>query len=138
MTNIKAAQRQKAEPAGVFYFTIDEKADAGRMDGVVVNKASVIDNIAGEFQNYSKIIPVKKFKDGTVKGNTAGNLLSESEFRELQDAVDSKVRALCEELVTGCIDVRPKRAGDVTACTYCGYKSICTFDVAFDGFKYER
>ena len=138
MLYLKAAQRQKAEPAGVFYFTIDEKAETGRMDGVVVNKASIIDNIAGEFQNYSKIIPVKKSKDGSIKGNTAGNLLSESEFRELQDAVDEKVRVLCGELITGCIDVRPKRSGDMTACVYCGYKSICTFDIAFDGCKYEN
>jgi len=138
MLYLKAAQKQEAEPAGVFYFTIDEKVENGRMDGVVVNKASVIDNIAGDFQKRSNIIPVQKLNDGTIKGNSAGNLLTESEFQELQDAVDKKVRALCNELIDGCIDIRPKKSGDITACTYCGYKSICAFDTAFDGYKYEN
>ncbi|MCL2437087.1 MAG: PD-(D/E)XK nuclease family protein [Clostridiales bacterium] len=138
MLYLKAAQKQEAEPAGVFYFTIDEKVENGRMDGVVVNKASVIDNIAGDFQKRSNIIPVQKLNDGTIKGNSAGNLLTESEFQELQDAVDKKVRALCNELIDGCIDIRPKKSGDITACTYCGYKSICAFDTAFDGYQYEN
>jgi ATP-dependent helicase/nuclease subunit B len=138
MLYLKAAQREKAEPAGVFYFTIDERVENGRMDGVVVNKTSVIESIAGDFQNYSNIIPVRKLQDGAIKGNRAGNLLSESEFKELQDSVDKKVRLLCDELISGSIDIRPKRSGDMTACTYCGYKSICSFDIALDGFKYEN
>ena len=138
MLYLKAAQRQEAEPAGVFYFTIDEKAGGGRMDGAVVNKASVIDSIAGDFQEYSNIIPIRKLKDGAIKGNSEGNLLSEVEFKELQDSVDKKVRELCDELINGCIDIRPKRSGAITACTYCGYKSICAFDIAFDGFRYEN
>jgi len=137
MLYLRAAQKQKAEPAGVFYFTVDEKVDAGRMDGVVIDKASVIDNIAGEFQNYSSIIPVRKLKDGTVKGNTSENLLSEVEFKELQDDVDKKIRELCSELITGCIDIRPKKSNDMTACRYCEYKSVCSFDTAIEGFKYE-
>ena len=138
MLYLKAAQMSEAEPAGVFYFTIDEKAESGRMDGAVIDKKSVIDSIAGDFQEYSNIIPVKKLKDGSVKGNSAGNLLSELEFKELQDDVDKKVRELCDELISGCVDVRPRRSGKMTACTYCGYKSVCGFDVSFDGFKYEN
>ena len=138
MLYLKAAQMRQAEPAGVFYFTIDEKAEAGRMDGTVIDKTSVIANIAGDFQDYSNIIPVRKLKDGSVRGNSEGNLLSEQEFRELQDEVDNKVRALCDGLIGGCIDVRPKKSGSMTACTYCGYKSVCGFDVSFEGFKYEN
>ncbi|MCL1982640.1 MAG: PD-(D/E)XK nuclease family protein [Clostridiales bacterium] len=138
MLYLKAAQRQEAEPAGVFYYTIDEYAQTGRMDGVVVGKPSVIDSIAGDFQDYSGIIPVRRLKDGKTKGNSEWNLLSEAEFAELQAAVDDKVKALCEELLGGCIGVRPKRSGDMTACTYCGYRGVCNFDVDFDGFKYEN
>ena len=138
MLYLKAAQRRKAKPAGVFYFMIDEKSETGRMDGVVVDKTSVIESIAGDFQDYSNIIPVRKLKNGSIKGNSAGSLLSEEEFGELQDAVDDKVKALCGELISGCIDVRPKRSGSMTACTYCGYKGICNFDVSFDGFRYEN
>jgi len=138
MLYLAAAQMQKAMPAGVFYFTIEEKAGTGRMDGVAVDRASVIDSIAGDFQDYSNIIPVRKMKDGSVRGNSTGNLLSEEEFKELQDAVDNKVRALCDELISGYIDIRPKRSNGMTACTYCEYGGICGFDVSFDGFKYEN
>ncbi|MCL1808937.1 MAG: PD-(D/E)XK nuclease family protein [Clostridiales bacterium] len=138
MLYLKAAQKQGTEPAGVFYYFIDEKAETGRMDGVVVGKAAVIDSIAGDFQEYSNIIPVRKLKDGKLKGNSAGNLLSETEFAELQAAVDNKVEALCEELLGGCVSVSPKRSGNLTACTYCGFKGVCNFDVDFEGFKYEN
>jgi len=138
MLYLKAAQKGKAEPAGIFYYTIDENVETGRMDGIAVNKASVIDSIDGEFQQYSDIIPVKKLKDGTVKGNSESNLLSEAEFKELQGAVDEKVKELCEKLVSGRADIRPKKSGGLTACTYCGYNSVCGFDVSFDGFRYEN
>jgi ATP-dependent helicase/nuclease subunit B len=141
MLYLKAAQGQEAEPAGVFYFTIDENVESGRMDGVVVNKVSVIDSIAGEFEGKfpqrSVIIPIQKTKDGIIKGNSEENLLSEEEFKELQEQVEQKVKALCSELAKGNINISPKRTGKVTACTYCDYKSICTFDVAFDGFSYQ-
>jgi ATP-dependent helicase/nuclease subunit B len=138
MLYLKAAQGQKAAPAGVFYYMIDEKAETGRMDGVVVDRTSVIDNIDGDFRDYSNIIPVRKLISGAVKGNSRENLLSEVEFRELQDAVDKKVEELCGELMSGRIDVKPKKSGNMIACTYCGYKSICAFDLRIDGFKYEN
>ena len=117
---------------------IDEKPDTGRMNGVVVNKKEVIEGIAGDFSDYSDVIPIRKLKDGSLKGNSVGNLLAEEEFAELQAAVSRKVKSLCEELMDGCINVRPKRSGNMTACTYCGYKAVCNFDIDFDGFKYEN
>jgi ATP-dependent helicase/nuclease subunit B len=138
MLYLKAARLHGAEPAGVFYYVIDEKSESRRMDGAVINKTSVIDSIAGDFRSYSDVIPIRKREDGSITGNSAGNLLSEIEFVELQEAVDKKVAEFCNELATGCIDVRPKRSGNMTACTYCGYKSICGFDTKLDGFNYER
>ena len=138
MLYLKAAQGPGAQPAGVFYFTIDEGNETGRMDGVAVDKVSVIENIAGEFEAWSEVIPIRKLKDGGIKGNSGENLLSESEFAEFREAVDKKIRDMCGELVEGCIDIRPKRSGNVTACTYCGYKSVCTFDAGVEGFVYEN
>jgi len=138
MLYLQAAQQQKSEPAGVFYFTIDEKVESGRMDGVVIDKPSVIANIAGEFHNYSGIIPIKKASDGTVKGNGQGNLLSEEEFKELQNEIHHKVNELCGELISGTIDIKPKSLGDLTSCRYCSYKSICAFDTAVEGYKYQK
>jgi ATP-dependent helicase/nuclease subunit B len=105
---------------------------------VVVDKASVIENIAGVFQDYSNIIPVRKLKDGSLKGNSEGNLLSEQEFTELQKAVDKKVKELCCALVDGCIDIRPMRSATKSACTYCGYKSVCSIDISADKYNSSR
>ena len=138
MLYLKAAAGGAAEPAGVFYYNIDENVETGRMDGVVVNRESVIAGIAGDFQDYSNIIPVRKLRDGSVRGNSEGNLLSEREFSEFQDTVDKKVKELCDELTEGCISVRPKRSENISACAYCGYRSVCSFDISFEGFSYEN
>jgi len=138
MLYLKAALQEHAHPAGIFYFLIDEQSENGRMDGIVVNKVSVIDNIAGDFQKYSNIIPIQKLADGRIKGNSENNLMSEEVFEEFRQAVDEKIRQLCSELIDGCVDARPKRSGSISACTYCSYKSICFFDLEFEGCRYEN
>jgi len=152
----------KGKPAGVFYFGIDAPLIEGsvsasvddmqrqsikselsdlirkkyRMDGVVMNEASVIEGIGGEFTGYSDIIPVRRKEDGGLSGPD-GKLLCQEEFDELQKAVDHTISQLCERLTAGAIDITPKRLKNgISACTYCKYKSICNFDQAFEGCRY--
>jgi len=145
------------KPAGVFYFEIAEpqidvtevpdgeypekvKAERKkhfRLDGVVLDDQSVIESIAGEFYGWSDILPVRKTKEGLYSGTTEKKLLKEEDFSELLEAVERKVRELCAELVEGSIDIRPKKVKDETACKFCLYKSICCFDLSFEGCSYE-
>lgn len=147
----------EAKPAGVFYFQIsDPIVDAStmsdqelqgkvalelrrafRLDGIVVDDPAVIDNIAGEFSGYSDILPIYKNKDGVVTGNSDQKLVSVSDFEELRWAVDQTIQALCTSLEGGVIDAHPKKTKYETACTYCIYKSICNFDLSFDGCSYD-
>ena len=144
------------KPAGVFYFEIaepqidvteateadyTEKVSAERrkkfrLDGVVLDDQSIIESIAGEFSGYSDILPVKKTKEGYV-GTTEKKLLTEQDFSELLDAVNRKVNELCGELSEGSIEIKPKKVKDETACRFCLYKSVCCFDLSFEGCAYD-
>ena len=160
MLYLKAVLGTKAashKPAGVFYFEIaepmidvtdtaddnyTEKVKAERrksfkLDGVVLDDRNIIESIAGEFSGYSEILPIKKTKEGAYAGTTERKLLKEEEFEELLSAVNSKVEELCSNLSSGSIDIKPKKVKDETACRFCLYKSICCFDLSFDGCTYE-
>jgi len=163
MLYLKAAMEGMAQkggtprPAGVFYFEIadplidatvlnrtqlSEKLEreiqrAFKLDGILVNEASVIQDMAGDFSGYSDILPLYRGKDGSIKGTTEKKLLSPEEFLQLQDAVDQTVKALCGKLVSGVYAAHPKKAGKETACDYCQYKSICNFELSFDGCSYD-
>ena len=145
------------KPAGVFYFEIAEpQIDASdlttegyqekikaelkksfKLDGILLDNPSIIESIAGEFTGYSEIIPVRKTKEGGFAGTTDKKLLKEEDFSELQRVVDKTIGELCNNLVNGSMDIKPKKVKQETACKFCLYKSICTFDLAFEGCSYD-
>ncbi len=155
--NSREANRDNPyKPAGVFYFEIAEpqiditeiaeedyadKVKAERrkkfkLDGVVLDDAGIIESITGEFSGYSDILPVKRTKEGYA-GTTDKKLLKEEEFSGLLDAVSQKVEELCTELAEGSVDIKPKKVKEETACRFCLYKSICCFDLSFEGCSYD-
>lgn len=156
MLYLKAAQEQVRKPAGVFYFLIgDKRVDLTgiekekisekilkemrkffRLDGIMVDDGKVIDGIAGEFDGYSDILPLRNSREG-IKATSDGFLLTEEEFQQLQADVDRQIEKLCGQLAEGRIEIRPKKTDRESPCTYCEYKSICRFDLAFPGCNYE-
>ena len=145
------------EPAGVFYFLIEdpvidmsrasrenmngklenEIAKAFRLEGAVINDPEVIRNIAGEFDGRSSIVPVRASEKG-FSGTGNDKLFERDEFMELLEEVTDKVKETCKGIVSGDIKVAPKQKDmNMSACTYCKYKSICSFDIAFAGCRYE-
>lgn len=156
MLYLKAAQEKQKKPAGVFYFLIDdprvdltetekekyaekiskEMSKSFRLNGVMVDNGAVIHSIAGEFDGYSDIVPLRNTKEG-IKATSDGFLLSEEEFQQLQTDVDAQIEKLCKELVNGRIAIHPKKTDRTSPCVYCEFKSICKFDIAFDGCNYD-
>ncbi len=146
------------KPAGVFYFKLDEPVfDAGdlesgkleerirtefrksfKLDGILVNEPEVVESIAGDFAGSSDIVPVRKNKEGEILGTGKDKLLTPEEFEELRAAVDSKITELCGQLAQGKVDIAPGRSGNETACNYCMYRSVCKFDLAFEGCAYRN
>ena len=145
------------KPAGIFYFEIAEplidvtdvleedytekvtveRKKSFKLDGIVLDDQSIIESIAGEFSGYSDILPVRKTKEGLYAGTTEKKLLKEEEFTELLDTVNNKVKELCVELSEGSVEIKPKKVKDETACKFCLYKSICCFDLSFEGCSYD-
>ncbi len=138
------------KPAGAFYFKIQEPivniegtADKNKikdtvqkdfkLDGFMLNNNSLIHNIAGEFEGFSEVLPIRKKKDGEFSGNS---LMNDDEFKEFQNNTNSKIVEICTNLVDGKIDVSPLRWTSQSACTYCQFHSICKFEYAF-GCKYR-
>ncbi|MEG0392079.1 MAG: PD-(D/E)XK nuclease family protein, partial [Anaerovoracaceae bacterium] len=154
---LRAGCRAEKKPAGAFYFHIDEpRIDAGgcseeevaayiekeipkifKMDGVMVNDEEVVASIAGDFDRYSTIVPVKKTK-GVYGGTSPGKVLEEEEFTQLVCAVYQKVDELCIQLSSGIIEIKPRRTESQSACTHCKFKGICKFDASFEGCEYVK
>lgn len=154
------------KPAGVFYFEIAEpmidatklnfQQELGgelreklqkeiwrefKLDGILLDDETVIRGIAGDLEEdtgFSGIAPVKKNKDGIFSGTSDRKLLTEEQFGELQEAVNQTVEELCDALTGGRLDILPKKTKTETACRFCPYRSICHFDVAFEGCRYQR
>lgn len=159
MLYMKAARREDSLPAGVFYFHIQDpriKADGikksgsdltdaiaaeirkqFKLNGIMVNDPDTVKEIDGAFQNSSEIAPVKINKDGCFKGQPADSLVTDEGFQKLAEAVDEKVADICSTMVHGGIDIHPMKVKDSSLCEFCGYKSICRFDLGFDGCKYN-
>ena len=166
MLYLKAAtQKQEVKPAGVFLFKIREidadadartvvpgevaaeerMEDAYKLEGIVLDDMDLIDAMDTEIGGASKVLPIKYVKkNGTYSGSSGGYLFSREEFEELSAQVDRQVDRICREICDGKIDIRPKKekkkdmeGNYKTSCKYCSYKSICMFDTAFPGCRYE-
>lgn len=149
--------RQHRQPAGVFYFLIENpmidmskesREDIGssleskivnsfRLEGAIVNDPVVIESIAGKFDGRSSIVQLKTSPKG-ISGSGNDRLFERDEFMELLNDITDRVKETCEGIVSGDIKVAPKQKDiNMSACTYCKYKNICSFDIAFAGCKYE-
>lgn len=167
MLYLKAAtQKQEVKPAGVFLFKIREidadadartvvpgeaaaeerMEDAYKLEGIVLDDMDLIDAMDTEIGGAPKVLPIKYVKkNGTYSGSSGGYLFSREEFEELSAQVDRQVDRICREICDGKIDIRPKKekkkdmeGNYKISCKYCSYKSICMFDTAFPGCRYER
>ena len=149
--------RQPRQPAGVFYFLIENPmidmskesredmessleskiVNSFRLEGAIVNDPVVIESIAGEFDGSSSIVQLKTSPKG-ISGSGNDRLFERDEFTKLLNEVTDRVKETCEGIVSGDIKVAPKQKDiNMSACTYCKYKNICSFDIAFAGCKYE-
>ena len=107
-----------------------------RLNGIMIDSDDVIQGIAGTFDGFSDVVPLRNTKKG-ITGTSENFLLSEEEFASVQDAVDVQIDKLCRELTEGVIAIHPKKSGDTSPCAYCEYKGICRFDTRYPGCNYE-
>ena len=102
----------------------------------MVDDPLVIKDIAGEFEGFSEIVPIRATKEG-IKNSGKEGLLTEEEFAALQKAVRDNVGQAVRDLMDGKIQAHPMKTKERSACAFCQYKGICRFDTVFDNCKYN-
>ena len=108
-----------------------------KLDGIILEDKQVIDAIDSQFAGFSSILPVRKKIDGSY--SSSANILSKEEFTELQNTIDEKLIEICSAITDGQVSISPRKIKDqITACTYCQFKSICNFDQCFKGNEYTK
>ena len=157
MLYLEAALGGEKKPAGVFYFHVTEpminmtgKRDPDkdiegaealkkeltkefRMNGVLVDDPEVIKNVAGEFEGFSDIVPLRKTKEGIIGTGSGDKILSEEDFEALRGRVAETAAEKTAELLKGRVAINPMKSGERSACTFCEYKGICRFNTIFEG-----
>ncbi|SHF07257.1 PD-(D/E)XK nuclease family protein [Alkalibacter saccharofermentans] len=148
------AKYDNAEPAGVFYFKLDDPLVAGSKKdikniGTKINKILklkglirkdpkilyALDKDAGD----SEVINCKITKDGKIHANTKG-MVEEQVFEMLLDYSVEAAKRMGEKIAAGKIDIEPVKSGAREACLFCDYKNICQFDRKFIGnrMRYKK
>ena len=141
------------QPAGVFYFKIDDPyiqaASAGDQEavmneqlkalalkGIVLEDHQIIDRLDRAFTKQSTVIPVGRKKDESLTSNS--DTLSKEGFELVQKYVHEKVGQLGSRLYEGDVSIAPIRHKTETACDHCRYSSICRFDERLPGHGYNE
>lgn len=141
-------------PAGILYFGLLEqviKADKKitqeeieeqirknfKMKGLILADVNVIKMQDKNLESgSSKIIPATLNKDGEI--STKGtNGVKSKEFKILQDYIYKTIKQISREILKGKIDINPYNQKGKTPCSYCTYRSICSFDTKNKNNKYN-
>ena len=143
------------EPAGVFYYHIDDPIldqeedetdeawgrrmlKALRMDGLVNADRKVVELLDRVLADgtTSDVIPVGKKKDGSYTGYS--KVASSEQFNVIRTYTRKKVREIGEGIFSGNVKISPFQRDGATACAYCEYQGICGFDQKIQGYEYRK
>ena len=135
-------------PAGFFYFRmkdpiVDKEKDETaletrilkelKLDGLVNVDDGVIDHLERDLNGASNFIPVGKNKDGSFRKDS--KVLEAEDFLTLLEYTRKKSASLKSSIFSGEVDAAPYVLGKDAGCDYCGYRDICGFDQALEGYE---
>lgn len=140
-------------PAGIFYYHVDEPVvetegvvseeqiwqsvfEKLRLDGIVNADPMVYEAMDESFTDKSDVIPVSRTKSGEL--SKTSKVYSTEQFAAISAYVDHTIEQLGRRMLAGEISVNPYDLKGKTACTWCGYRSICGFDERLEGCSYRR
>lgn len=108
-----------------------------KMKGLILADISVIRTMDKKLQTGSSdIIPVYISKDGEISEKKS-SVISQKDFRELQNQVKDIIKQISYEILKGKIDIKPYNYKKKTGCDYCKYKTICMFNTNIKGNEYN-
>lgn len=144
----------KAHPAGAYYLRIHDSIqnpeewlkqrplDKYKLKGFYAKNGqlySALDTTLQE-KEASQLYPITKDAKGIVKPVAQNkNFYSEEEIRLMQDYNRLKMQQAADTIVTGEIALNPYLSpSGKRACSFCPFRSLCTFDVMLQENDYHR
>ena len=142
---------KSVEPAGIFYYHIDDPLISGdgsedkdklkdailrglRMNGLVsadIEAVRHLDNTLDGDKLASAVIPVTLTKAGGYRSYS--KVIDEEKFAILSDYVSDKIGEIGERIMAGDVAINPYTLGKKSSCTYCDYNGVCGFDNKIKG-----
>ena len=136
---------EEVMPAGVLYYFLkqpfvtsgkrmtSEQAWAAvckerRMPGWLLKEKEILESLDATLGANSEFICIALKKDNDYKKESLPYLKTADEFDTLRRYTADILRRTGEDILGGDIAIRPVTYGEMDACKYCTYKSICRFD----------
>lgn len=107
-----------------------------KMTGIVTENDRAITLLDKEFTDKSDILPIERKKDGTFSAYSS--VIKEKDMETISNYVNYKIKELGTGILQGNIAVNPCEQNGNDACTYCAYRSVCSYDTEIAGFKMRR
>ncbi|MBQ3226647.1 MAG: helicase-exonuclease AddAB subunit AddB [Clostridia bacterium] len=139
------------KPAGMFYFRLTDpvvEASTGKaesleeeilkkykMSGLVLSDMDIVRAMDQGVTDYSKVIPVRIAKDGTLSGSQSKSATME-QMDKLKKYMKRTLTQIGQEILSGTTNILPYRKGTHSGCDFCEFKSICGFDPSSGAYRY--
>ncbi len=142
-------------PSGVLYFSLleqiikadkkitneelEEKIKANfKMKGLILADVKVIKMHDKKLEfGSSNLIPAYIDKSGNISDKRTNGVTKE-EFENLQKFINITIKEIAKEIYSGNINIKPYNKDGDTPCSYCSYKSICSFNPGFCDNKFNK
>ena len=144
-----------ARPAGMFYYRIqdplldykegetEEERESRfrkelRVSGLVSSETRILSLLDKDLSpgGKSEVIPVSLKKDGSLAASSKA--AGEEAFAAIGRYASHMVREAAAGILTGEAKADPYEYRDRTACTFCGFRGICGFDLRLPGCSYRE
>lgn len=138
-------QDKDVKPAGILYYTVREplipvtgprsqeeaaKLILGKlkMKGFILNHPEVFRMMDNQTESgWSELFPVGIKRDGSFYSSSP--VFDENQFSSLREYLNKVFMEVGEEILSGNCAIEPYRDKAISACTFCGFKPVCKFDI---------
>lgn len=145
----KANPNKNIIPSAIFYYQINDPMLEGAISespearaekiqkellvqGLIMEDDVVLEKLDTSKEQESTVIPIKYKKDGQL--TSASQTATKKQFELIGKYVDYKVQKIGEDIRKGTVDISPIDEQGKSACRYCAYKGICSFEKRLPGF----
>lgn len=126
----------KLEPAETPEEYRDRLLQMMRLDGYVNEDYGLIQKMDHTFTDVSRIIPVKRNKNGSYS-KVETKSLKTRHFQMMLDKNDEMLTRIGKGILEGITAISPYRTTKGTPCEYCTYHGICGFDRRIANYAYR-